>query len=212
MAYGARALRSRSFRCRQRTGKPSTRAERSQRSPLAKESRFPSGKDATVREMRRAETILNIIPCHGVDPGEGNKGNWRAGCGESRTSGSEGGREKRRPSRNLSRKGCVPIRGAMCRMNFCRRFSWRPPSCGPSHATVPMMPCLLERLACNRPRRPACSGVPKPYATSSQATASTPSQTRGTFPLPRGAKGSIVLPTLGSRALRSVPAPVDRRK
>ena len=95
MAYGARALGSRSFRWSQRTGKPSTRAERSQRSPLAKESRFPYGKDAKVREMRRAETILNIIPCHGVDPGEGNRGNWRAGCGESRTSGSGGDREKR---------------------------------------------------------------------------------------------------------------------
>ena len=70
---------------------------------MAKESRFPSGKDAKVREMRRAETFLNIIPCHGIVPGEGNKGNWRAGCGESRTSGSEGGREKRRLSRPRSR-------------------------------------------------------------------------------------------------------------
>ena len=95
MAYGARALGSRSFRCRQRTGQPSPRAERSQRSPSAKESRFPYGKDAKVREMRRAETLLNILPGHGVDPGEGNKGNWRAGCGESRTSGSGGDREKR---------------------------------------------------------------------------------------------------------------------
>ena len=95
MAYGARALGSRSFRGSQRTGKPSTRAERSQRSPLAKESRFPYGKDAKVREMRRAETLLTIIPCHGVDLGEGNTGNWRAGCGESRTSGSGGDREKR---------------------------------------------------------------------------------------------------------------------
>ena len=96
MAYGARALGSRSFRSSERTGKPSTWARRSQRSPTAKGSRFPNGKDAEVREMRRAETFLPMIPGHGVDPGEGHKGNWRAGCGESRTSGSEGGREKRR--------------------------------------------------------------------------------------------------------------------
>jgi hypothetical protein len=44
---------------------------------------------------------------------------------------------------NLSRKGFVPIRGAMCRMNFCSSFSWRPPSCGPSNSTFPMMPFLL---------------------------------------------------------------------
>ena len=83
MAYGARALGSRSFRSSERTGKPSTWAARSQRSPTAKGSRFPNGKDAEVREKRRAETFLNMIPGHGVDPGEGNKGNWRAGCGES---------------------------------------------------------------------------------------------------------------------------------
>src|SRR6266478_5454474 len=44
MAYGARALGSRSFRSSQRTGKPSTRAQRSQSSPTAKGSRFPDEK------------------------------------------------------------------------------------------------------------------------------------------------------------------------
>src|SRR5712691_11859775 len=45
MAYGARALGSRSFRSSQRTGKPSTRAQRSQSSPTAKGSMFPDGTD-----------------------------------------------------------------------------------------------------------------------------------------------------------------------
>src|SRR5712692_7846706 len=65
MAYGARALGQRSFHSSQRTGKPSTRAQRSQRSPTAKGSRSPYGKDAKVREMRTAETILNIIQDRG---------------------------------------------------------------------------------------------------------------------------------------------------
>ena len=95
MAYGTRVLGSRSVHRSQRTGKPSPWAARSQRSPTAKGSRFPHGKDAEVREMRRAETFLNIIPGHGVDPGEGNKGNWRAGCSASCLSGSERDREKR---------------------------------------------------------------------------------------------------------------------
>src|SRR5216683_3473598 len=59
IAYRARAPRQRSFRTRQRTGKPSTGAERRERSPTAKGSRFPNGKDAEVRVMRRADTILN---------------------------------------------------------------------------------------------------------------------------------------------------------
>ena len=95
MAYGARALGSRSFRSSRRTGKPSTWAARSQRSPTAKGSRFPNGEGAEGREMRRAETLLNMIPGQSVDPGKGNKGNWRAGCSESCMSGSERDREKR---------------------------------------------------------------------------------------------------------------------
>ena len=59
IAYRARAPGQRSFRNSQRTGKPSTGAERRARSPTAKGSRFPNGKDAEVRVMRRAETILN---------------------------------------------------------------------------------------------------------------------------------------------------------
>ena len=59
MAYRARAPGQRSFRKSQRTGKPSTGAERRARSPTAKGSRFPNGKDAEVRVMRRAETLLN---------------------------------------------------------------------------------------------------------------------------------------------------------
>src|SRR6266705_7074617 len=65
MAYGARALWSRSFHRSLRTGKPSTRAPRRERSPMAKGSRFPHGEDAKVREMRTAETILNIIQDRG---------------------------------------------------------------------------------------------------------------------------------------------------
>ena len=59
IAYRARAPGQRSFRTSQRTGKPSTGAKRRARSPTAKGSRFPNGKDAEVRVMRRAETILN---------------------------------------------------------------------------------------------------------------------------------------------------------
>ena len=59
MASRARAPWSRNFRNSQRTGKPSTGAERRDRSSTAKGSRFPNGKDAEVRVMRRAETIRN---------------------------------------------------------------------------------------------------------------------------------------------------------
>src|SRR4029434_5722414 len=65
MAYGVRALWSRSFHRSRRTGKPSTRAQRRERSPMAKGSRFPHGEDEKVREMRTAETILNIIQDRG---------------------------------------------------------------------------------------------------------------------------------------------------
>src|SRR5215813_14788232 len=65
MAYGVRALWLRSFHRSLRTGKPSTRAQRRERSPMAKGSRFPHGEDAKVREMRTAETILNIIQDRG---------------------------------------------------------------------------------------------------------------------------------------------------
>jgi retron-type reverse transcriptase len=65
MASGARALGSRSFHRSLRTGKPSTRAQRRARSPRAKGSRFPHGKDAKVRETRTAETILTLIQDRG---------------------------------------------------------------------------------------------------------------------------------------------------
>src|SRR6266571_5445941 len=65
MAYGVSALWSRSFHRSLRTGKPSTRAQRRERSPMAKGSRFPHGEDAKVREMRTAETILNIVQDRG---------------------------------------------------------------------------------------------------------------------------------------------------
>src|SRR5712691_4117288 len=65
MAYGARALGSRSFHSSLRTGKPSTRAQRSKRSPPAKGSRFPHGQDVEVREMRTAETIRNMLQDRG---------------------------------------------------------------------------------------------------------------------------------------------------
>src|SRR3954454_7195363 len=48
-------------------------------------TRMAQGRE--VREMRNADTILAIIR---EDPSH-----WRAGCGQSRTSGSEGGRRKR---------------------------------------------------------------------------------------------------------------------
>ena len=46
---------------------------------------------------------------------------------------------------NLSRKGCVPIRGEARRVTwdysyFCSSLLWRPPACGPSNCTLPMMP------------------------------------------------------------------------
>src|SRR5712691_8973624 len=62
MAYGTRVLGSRSFHNSQRTGKPSTRAQRRERSPRAKGSRCPAGKDVKVREMRRADTFPHQHP------------------------------------------------------------------------------------------------------------------------------------------------------
>src|SRR6266852_5576828 len=50
MAYGTRVLGSRSFQNSQRTGKPSTRTQRRERSPRAKGSRCLAGKDVKVRE------------------------------------------------------------------------------------------------------------------------------------------------------------------
>ena len=42
-----------------------------------------TNKHREVCRMQNAETVLNVIR------------HWRAGCGESRTSGSEGGRRKK---------------------------------------------------------------------------------------------------------------------
>ena len=119
-AYGTRARGPRSFHGSQRTGKPSTRAERSQRSPPAKGSRCPAGQDVKGRERRRADTLLTSIQAWGKRQATvKDLGNWRAGCGESRTFGSEGGREKRRLSRprsrpTLPRPSLWPLGAAHC--------------------------------------------------------------------------------------------------
>ena len=48
--------------------------------------------------MRTAETVLNVIH------------HWRAGCGESRTSGSEGGRRKSAPGTRSNSPAAYPTR------------------------------------------------------------------------------------------------------
>jgi hypothetical protein len=45
--------------------------------------------------------------------------------------------ERKQLQGNLSRESCVSIKDqwAMCPVNLCRSFSWRPPSCGSSNST-----------------------------------------------------------------------------
>ena len=78
MAYGARALWSRSFRSSRRTGKPSTRGFEPQ----------GEGKQASLQGggTGRCDTYSLYLPQYG---------NWRAGYFESCMSGSGGDREKR---------------------------------------------------------------------------------------------------------------------
>ena len=65
MAYGARALGSRSFHSSQKAGKPSTRVQRSSKKPKGEGKQASYGKDAEVCEMQIAETYLHIIQDRG---------------------------------------------------------------------------------------------------------------------------------------------------
>ena len=65
MAYRARALGSRSFHSSQKTGKPSTRVQRSEKKPKGEGKQASYVKDEEVCEMQIAETYLNIIQDRG---------------------------------------------------------------------------------------------------------------------------------------------------
>ena len=60
MAYGARALGPRSFHRSQKTGKPSTRVQRSEKKPKGEGKQAAYVKDAEVGERHSAETSLNM--------------------------------------------------------------------------------------------------------------------------------------------------------
>ena len=67
--------------------------------------------------VSRAIQVLNLDVCH-----------WRAGCGESRTSGSEGGRRKSAPGNRGNSPAAYPTEehGAVMPSRFSRPTTFSP--------------------------------------------------------------------------------------